>query len=82
MTCREELLHVTRSLAGRTGRQVFRLSELLLAMFQAGSRYSESTIRTHVVSRCCRNAPENHAVTYDDFERVGRGLYRLVSVKA
>ena len=41
------------------------------------STYSESTIRTHVTSRMCANAPDNHGTTYDDLVRVGRGLYRL-----
>ncbi len=41
-----------------------------------GSGYAESTIRTMVSSHLCSNAPDHAAVTYDDFERVGRGLYR------
>lgn len=41
-----------------------------------GSKYAESTIRTHVTGRMCKNSPGNHAVTYGDLERVGRGVYR------
>jgi hypothetical protein len=36
------------------------------------------TIRTHVVSRCCVNAPKNHPHKWDYFERVSRGLYRIL----
>ena len=36
-----------------------------------------STIRTHITSRCCENAAPNHAVTYNDYERIERGIYRL-----
>jgi hypothetical protein len=35
------------------------------------------TVRTHVVSRCCVNAPKNHPHKWDYFERVGRGLYEV-----
>ncbi|MFB6367172.1 hypothetical protein ACFCP7_24615 [Paenibacillus elgii] len=40
-----------------------------------------STIRTHITSRCFVNASPNHAVTYNDYERIGRGLYRLYEPK-
>jgi len=41
------------------------------------ARYAESTIRTHVTSRMCANAPNHHAVTYDDLVRTDGGRYRL-----
>jgi len=40
--------------------------------------YSESTIRTHIVSKCCVNAPRHHAVVFNDFERIGRRLYKFL----
>lgn len=51
-------------------------SEIIEEMDRRGSRYKESTIRTHVVSRMCVNAPDHHAVAYGDLERVQFGLYR------
>lgn len=48
-------------------------------MRRAGSKYSESTIRTHVTSRMCADAPVHHGTTYEDFERLGGGRYRLRS---
>lgn len=38
--------------------------------------YRESTIRTHVVSRMCAQAPRHHAVSYPDLDRVAHALYR------
>ena len=35
------------------------------------------TVRTHVVSRCCTNAPANHPHRWDYFQRVDRGLYEI-----
>jgi predicted RNase H-like HicB family nuclease len=36
-----------------------------------------SSIRTHIVSRCCINAPRHHAHVWGYFKRVGRGLYEI-----
>jgi hypothetical protein len=41
------------------------------------SVYEESTIRTHVTSKMCRNAPDHQDTAYNDLEQVGRGRYRL-----
>jgi predicted RNase H-like HicB family nuclease len=35
------------------------------------------TVRTHVISRCCVNAPRNHPHKWDYFERVARGVYEV-----
>jgi hypothetical protein len=44
-----------------------------------GTKYSVSTIRTHITSRLCLNAPAHHAVRYPDLERTARGTYRLTT---
>jgi hypothetical protein len=36
-----------------------------------------ATVRTHVASRCCVNAPSNHQTRYAYFRAVGRGQYRV-----
>lgn len=36
-----------------------------------------ATLRTHVASRCCVNAPSNHQTRYAYFRAVGRGQYRV-----
>ncbi|MDF1595106.1 MAG: hypothetical protein P1T08_03240 [Acidimicrobiia bacterium] len=77
MTCRDEILEAFRNLARRHRRDTFSPSEVVDEMRGQGTRYRESTIRTHIVSRLCGNAPDHHAVVYDDLERVEPGLCRL-----
>jgi hypothetical protein len=76
-TCRSEVLAAIRAIIGRKGNQPFAPDDVLREMRARGTSYAESTIRTHVVSRMCSNAPDHHAPTYDDLIRVGPGLYRL-----
>lgn len=71
MTARDEILEALDVL-GNT----FTPDDVVRDMRPRGSSYAESTIRTHVVSRMCSNAPDNHARTYDDLERVRDGVYR------
>src|SRR5271165_7245378 len=40
---------------------------------------NESSVRTHIVSRCCVNAPRNHPHKWDYFRRVGHGRYEVTS---
>jgi hypothetical protein len=35
------------------------------------------TVRTHVASRCCVNAPSNHQSRHPYFKAVRRGIYRV-----
>jgi hypothetical protein len=76
-TCRDELLAAVRMIIARNGNRPFSPDDVIREMRARGTRYAESTIRTHVVSRMCSNAPDHHAATYDDLIRVGSGLYRL-----
>lgn len=73
MGCREEVLAVIR--AERLDE--FSPRDVIDAMQRAGSGYRTSTIRTHICSRMCANAPDHHAVVFNDLVRVGHGLYRL-----
>jgi hypothetical protein len=74
---REEILMAARTLADRSPDGSFTLMQIITFLRCAGSRYAESTIRTHVTSRMCADAPDHHGTTYDDFERLGGGRYRL-----
>jgi hypothetical protein len=76
-TARDEILATVQKLAGQSSDGTFTLMQVLTEMRRAGSRYAESTIRTHVTSRMCADAPIHHARTYDDLERLGNGRYRL-----
>lgn len=76
MTCRDEVLAAFDRLERRHGRKTFDLAEVVQEVEAGGSGYEESTIRTHVISRMCANAPDHHGTTYADLERVARGRYR------
>ena len=78
MTCRDEILICANRIVTAKGSNDFTIDEILICMQSEGTSYANSTIRTHVTSRMCRNAPKHHGVTYDDLERVERGVYRLV----
>lgn len=76
-SAREEILAAARTLADRSPDGSFTLMQVVTSLRRAGSRYAESTIRTHVTSRMCADAPDHHGTTYDDFERLGGGRYRF-----
>ncbi|UQN08619.1 hypothetical protein [Deinococcus sp. QL22] len=78
MTCRDEILATVNALVKDRTPKTFHLSELLDAVHAKNTRYLDSTIRTHVASRMCQNTPKIHQTTYDDFERIGLALYRLL----
>ena len=78
MTCRDEILMAVERLTERAGEGDFTLQELVEEMRQYSTTYKESTICTHVTSRLCTIAPDRHAVTYRDLERVASGRCRLV----
>jgi hypothetical protein len=78
VTCRDEVLSAMRRLERRNGKKAFLLQDIVREVHAGGARYKESTIRTHVTSRMCVNAPKNHATVYRDLEKVGAGLYQLL----
>lgn len=77
MTAREEILAALPAMRARLGREVFSPSDVVEELQRRGSRLAPSTVRTHITSRMCGDAPAHHAKVFDDFERVGHGLYRL-----
>ncbi|MGK7379113.1 DUF7669 domain-containing protein [Planococcus sp. 1R117A] len=56
----------------------FKFEEVIILMKSRETTYKESTIRTHITSRCCANSPNHHGSVYNDYERIGKGLYRLI----
>lgn len=76
-TAREEILAAAHTLSSRSPDRSFTVAEIIAETRRAGSRYAEATIRTHVTSRMCGDAPDSHGTTYDDLERLDRGRYRL-----
>ena len=79
MTCRLEVLAAIRRLKSKHRRDAFRVDEIVQEVQGATSRYAVSTIRTHVTSRMCKQAPVHHETVYGDLDRVGHGRYRLRS---
>lgn len=75
---RQEILMAIHALLTRSGGATFTPAQVLSEMKDRGTRYADTTIRTMVTGHMCRNAPDNAARTYDDLERVDRGLYRLI----
>ena len=78
MGAREDLLAAAKSLTDN-GMALFSPAELIAQARSQGSTYSDSTLRTHIVSVMCGNAPDHHSTKYRDFERVARALYRLTT---
>jgi hypothetical protein len=51
----------------------FRIREITTAL----PHLNAATVRTHVASRCCANAPANHETRYGYFRALQRGVYRV-----
>ena len=77
MTLRDDILDAIRAVMARSGSDVFSVQEIVAELQSRGTRYTPGSIRTHVVSRMCANAPAHHARVYNDLIRVERGLYKL-----
>lgn len=75
-TAREQILAAIDRISPVSG-DTFTVSDVLEELRSQGSDLAESTIRTHITSRMCGDAPDHHGTTYDDLERVDRGVYRL-----
>jgi hypothetical protein len=56
-TCRDEILNAIDAIVRRTANDIFELRDVLTEMRRRESSYNESTIRTHITSRMCANAP-------------------------
>jgi hypothetical protein len=74
-TCREAVLDAFMRLERRQGRRAFRVGEIVAETLAGDPQFKGSPVRTHGTSRMCADAPDHHAVTYDDLDRVGPGLY-------
>lgn len=75
-TARDAILKAIPAVVRLDG--TFTVDAVVAELRRRNSPYADSTIRTHVTSRMCSNAPRNHAVTYRDLERVRLGEYRLL----
>jgi hypothetical protein len=73
MAAHEDILAAVRRIAGARADWTFTPDEIVRAL----PHVNPGTVRTHVTSRCCTNAPTNHPHKWDYFRRVGRGRYQL-----
>jgi hypothetical protein len=75
MTVHEEVLRAARRICRGRGEWTFTPEEIVRALPELNA----NSVRTHVISRCCINAPKNHPHKWDYFRRVRRGVYEIAS---
>jgi predicted RNase H-like HicB family nuclease len=75
MAVHDEVLAAARRLGAERGDWTFTPDEVVRAL----PHLNASTVRNHVTSRCCENAPLNHPHGWSYFERVARGIYRVLA---
>ena len=73
MPCRDDIIDC---IARRFNDVEFSPMDIILALHEEGTHYPDTTIRTHVTSYMCENAPQNHGVQHGDIIRTRRGCYR------
>ena len=66
-----QVLDAARTVAAANG--TFRIADVV----QALTHLNAATVRTHVASRCCMNAPSNHQSRYTYFRAIRRGVYSI-----
>lgn len=69
-----EVLSAARRLCSERRERTFHVADVV----QALPHLNPSSVRTHIISRCCVNAPKNHPHKWDYFKRVGRGVYEII----
>jgi len=75
MAIHEEVLETARRICRERGDKSFRVADVVHAL----PHLNQSSVRTHIISRCCVNAPKNHPHKWDYFRRTGRGEYVILS---
>ena len=73
MAIHDDVLATAQRLCMAKGSRTFRPAEVIQALPHLNVR----TVRTHIGSRCCVNAPAHHANRLPYFERVCRGVYKI-----
>lgn len=66
-----QVLDAARAVAAADG--TFRIADVV----QALPHLNPATVRTHIASRCCTNAPSHHQSRYPYFRAVRRGVYSI-----
>jgi predicted RNase H-like HicB family nuclease len=74
MAVHDEVLEAALRLCRQRRGWTFRPEEVVRAL----PHLNASSVRTHIVSRCCVNAPKNHPHRWGYFRRVRRGEYEIL----
>jgi predicted RNase H-like HicB family nuclease len=74
MPIHDEVLRAARRLCRERRGGTFTPDEVVRAL----PHLNASSVRTHVVSRCCVDAPKNHPHKWDYFRRLRRGVYEIM----
>lgn len=74
MSIHEEILAAVQRLCAARQRWTFAPVEIVRAL----PHLNERSVRTHIVSRCCINAPSHHAHRLPYFRRVRHGVYEVL----
>jgi predicted RNase H-like HicB family nuclease len=74
MYVHEQVLEIANQVASERSNWTFGVDEVVRAL----PHLNQSSVRTHVVSRCCVNAPKNHPHKWDYFRRLSRGRYQVL----
>ncbi len=67
------VLDGARTLATERSGWTFRIADLVHLV----PHLNPGTVRTHIASRCCVNAPSHHQSRHPYFRAIGRGIYRI-----
>lgn len=73
LSVQQQVLAAAQRLCAGQADGTFRLAEVVAAL----PHLDAGTVRTHVGSRCCVNAPSNHAHRWPYFRRLRHGVYRI-----
>jgi len=74
MTIQQRVLEAALRICRERGNWSFGPGEIVLAL----ADLNPGSVRTHVMSRCCVNAPAHHAHRWPYFRRVRRGVYEVL----
>ena len=74
MSIHSEVLQAANRICRERGGWSFRPDEIVRAL----PNLNANSVRTHIVSRCCVNAPRNHPHKWEYFRRIGRGIYEIL----
>jgi predicted RNase H-like HicB family nuclease len=73
MAVHDQVLRAARRLCRERDAWTFRPNEVVRAL----PHLNPGSVRTHIVSRCCVNAPAHHPHRWKYFRRVAHGVYEI-----